>query len=97
MNRLRRDLLEGLRLYGLRSSVCAESLGGGRRRSLNPEPADDLPVNAQRAGFADYTIFTGIDPFALSATDVVLFNVSMNTLNNGAEEVFLSGMGRSQL
>ena len=32
-----------------------------------------------------------LDPFALNASDVVFFNFSMNTLNNGAEEIFLSG------
>ncbi|MEE8164010.1 MAG: PEP-CTERM sorting domain-containing protein, partial [Myxococcota bacterium] len=30
-------------------------------------------------------------PFVLDASDVLLFNFSMSTLNNGAEEFFLSG------
>ncbi len=51
----------------------------------------NLPIIAMGAGWADYAILTGIDPFALSASDVVLFNISMGTLNNGSEEVFLSG------
>jgi PEP-CTERM motif-containing protein len=65
--------------------------GGTLLAELSPEPAANIPVNNQGAGFADYAIATGIDPFALNASDVVLFNFSMNTLNNGAEEFFLSG------
>ena len=59
--------------------------------NLNPQPAANLPVNSQGAGWADYAIFTGIDPFGLNDSDVLLFNISMNTLNDGAEEIFLSG------
>jgi hypothetical protein len=66
--------------------------GGTTIANLSPEPADNLPINAQGAGFADYAIFTGIDPFSLNDNDVLLFNVSMSTLNNGAEEIFLSGL-----
>ena len=66
--------------------------GGTTIANLNPQPAANLPVNSQGAGFADYAIFTGIDPFSLNDSDVLLFNVSMSTLNNGAEEIFLSGM-----
>ena len=51
----------------------------------------NLPVNNQGAGFADYGIYLGIDPFGLADNDVLLFNFSMNTLSNGAEELFLSG------
>ena len=65
--------------------------GGTFLAELDPEPADNIPVISQGAGFADYAIATGIDPFALNDSDVVLFNFSMNTLNNGAEEIFLSG------
>jgi hypothetical protein len=65
--------------------------GGTVLAELDPEPAGNLPVNSQGAGFADYAIATGIDPFALNASDVLLFNFSMSTLNNGAEEIFLSG------
>jgi hypothetical protein len=65
--------------------------GGSVAANLNPEPAANLPVNQQGAGWADYAIFTGINPFSLNDSDVVLFNVSMDTLNNGAEEIFLSG------
>jgi hypothetical protein len=65
--------------------------GGTLLAELNPEPAGNLPVNSQGAGFADYAIATGLDPFALAASDVVLFNFSMSTLNDGAEEIFLSG------
>jgi hypothetical protein len=66
-------------------------IGGTTIANLNPQPAANLPVNSEGAGFADYAIFTGVDPFALNDSDVLLFNVSMNTLNNGAEEIFLSG------
>jgi hypothetical protein len=66
-------------------------LGGTTIAYLNPQPAANLPVNSQGAGFADYAIFTGIDPFSLNDADVLLFNVSMSTLNDGAEEIFLSG------
>jgi hypothetical protein len=65
--------------------------GGTKIANLDPEPAANLPVNSQGAGFADYAIFTGIDPFALNDSDVLLFNVSMSLLNDGAEEIFLSG------
>ena len=65
--------------------------GGTLLASLSPQPADNLPVNSQGAGFADYAIFTGINPFALNDSDVLLFNVSMALLNNGADELFLSG------
>ncbi len=65
--------------------------GGTTIAYLNPQPAANLPVNNQGAGFADYAIFTGIDPFVLNDNDVLLFNVSMSRLNNGAEEIFLSG------
>jgi hypothetical protein len=66
--------------------------GGTLLAGLDPEPAGNIPVNAQGAGFADYAIATGIDPYALAASDVLLFNFSMSTLNNGAEEIFLSGV-----
>ncbi|MDP6635612.1 MAG: PEP-CTERM sorting domain-containing protein [Phycisphaerae bacterium] len=65
--------------------------GGTKIAYLDPEPADNLPVNSQGAGFADYAIFTGVDPYALADSDVLLFNISMDTLSNGSEEIFLSG------
>jgi hypothetical protein len=65
--------------------------GGLTIANLNPQPANNLPVNSQGAGFADYAIFTGIDPYSLNDNDVLLFNISMSHLNNGAEEIFLSG------
>jgi hypothetical protein len=69
-------------------------LGGTLLAFLDPEPAGNLPVIEQGAGFADYAISTGIDPFVLDPMDVVLFNFSMSTLNNGAEEIFLDGTVR---
>jgi hypothetical protein len=65
--------------------------GGTTEAFLSPGTPVNLPLNAQGAGFADYAFLTGIDPFSLNASDVLLFNISMDTLNNGAEEVFLSG------
>lgn len=65
--------------------------GGSTEAFLSPGTPFNLPVNSQGAGFADHAILTGIDPFALNASDVLLFNISMDTLNNGAEEIFLSG------
>jgi hypothetical protein len=70
--------------------------GGTLAAHLNPEPAANLPSNQQGAGWADYAIFTGINPFTLNDSDVVLFNVSMNTLNNGPEELFVSGTYSAQ-
>jgi hypothetical protein len=65
--------------------------GGTTIANLSPQPAANIPVNNQGAGFADYAIFTGIDPFSLNDSDVLLFNISMSDLDNGAEELFLSG------
>ncbi len=66
-------------------------LGGTIIANLNPQPAANLPVISEGAGFADYAIFTGIDPFGLNESDVLLFNVSMNLTSNSSEEIFLSG------
>jgi len=74
------------------ASINQVFTGGSAIAELNPEPADNLPVNTMGAGFADYAIATGIDPFALTASDVVLFNFSMSTLSDGSEEIFLSGV-----
>jgi hypothetical protein len=76
---------------GEQAAINQVYTGGTLSANLSPEPAANLPVNQQGAGWADYAIFTGINPFLLNDSDVVLFNVSMNTLNNGAEEIFLSG------
>ncbi|MCC6680627.1 MAG: PEP-CTERM sorting domain-containing protein [Phycisphaeraceae bacterium] len=65
--------------------------GGSVIANLSPQPAANIPVNSQGAGFADYAIFTGINPFNLNDSDVLLFNVSMSVLSNGSEEIFLSG------
>mgnify|MGYP001545411137 CR=1 FL=1 len=50
-----------------------------------------LSIVEQGAGFADYAIFTGINPFSLNINDVLMFNVSMGSLTSGADEIFLSG------
>ena len=78
-------------LSGTQAGINQVYTGGSTIANLNPQPADNLPVNNQGAGFADYAIFTGIDPYSLNDSDVVLFNISMSHLNNGAEEIFLSG------
>jgi hypothetical protein len=65
--------------------------GGTLAANLVPEPALNIPANNQGAGFADYAIYTHINPFTLADSDVLLFNVSMNTLSNGSEGIFLSG------
>jgi hypothetical protein len=51
----------------------------------------NLPVIRQGAGFADYAIFTGINPYDLEDDDVLLFNQSISFLENGGETKFLSG------
>jgi len=65
--------------------------GGTMIANLSPQPAANLPVISEGAGFADYAIFTGIDPFGLGDGDVLLFNISMSQLIDGSEEIFLSG------
>lgn len=66
--------------------------GGSTIAWLDPQPADNIAINSMGAGFADWAISTGIDPYTLAASDVLLFNFSMSLLNNGAEEIFLSGV-----
>lgn len=75
----------------MQSSIQQVYTGGTLIANLNPQPAKNLPVNNQGAGFADYAIATGINVFTLNNNDVLLFNISMAKLNNGAEEIFLSG------
>lgn len=65
--------------------------GGTKIAYLDPQPADNLPLTNQGAGFADYAILTHIDPYALNASDVLLFNVSMADLSDGPEDIFISG------
>ena len=86
---LRRQAIAGQQPSG--TDVVATLGAGSLIAELNPEPAENLPLTAQGAGFADYAIFTGIDPFALDRSDVLLFNFSMDLLSSGSEEIFLSG------
>lgn len=65
--------------------------GGTIIASLASASGVNLPVISQGAGFADYAILTGVNPFSLDDNDVLLLNVSMSRLSNGAEEIFLSG------
>ena len=76
----------------VQSGILQSYTGGTLIANLNPQPADNLPVNNQGGGFADYAILTGINVYALNDNDVLLFNISMDHLNNGAEEIFLSGL-----
>jgi hypothetical protein len=76
----------------VQAAIDQSYTGGTLLAFLDPEPAANLPVNAQGAGFADYSILTGIDPFAFDRSDVLLFNLSMSQLSNGGEEIFLSGV-----
>jgi hypothetical protein len=78
-------------LSGEQAAIDQVYTGGTMIANLNPQPAANLPVNSQGAGFADYAIFTGINPFDLNDSDVLLFNISMSLLDNGSEEIFLSG------
>lgn len=55
-----------------------------------------LPLNEQGAGFADYAIFTGIDPFdpALDGARLLFFwdsGTVQGPHNDGGESIFLSG------
>jgi len=78
-------------LSGQQAAINQVYTGGTLIANLNPQPAANLPVVSEGAGFADYAIFTGIDPFSLDDDDVLLFNVSMSFLSNGSEEIFASG------
>lgn len=51
----------------------------------------NLPQISQGAGAEDYSLLTGVNPFALNDNDIVLFNISMSNLSNGGEEWFVSG------
>jgi hypothetical protein len=51
----------------------------------------NLSISAQGNGQSDYAIFTGINPFSLNASDVLLFNFSMSSLSSGGETLFVSG------
>ena len=64
--------------------------GGTVLAQLDTAPYN-LPLNAQGAGFADYAIFTGINPYIYPDNYVLLFNQSISLLNDGGETKFLSG------
>lgn len=76
-------------LSGAQAGINQASSGGTLSSWLTS--THNLAVNNQGAGWADYAIFTGIQLSTLNNNDVVLFNVSMDSLNDGAEEVFISG------
>ena len=56
-----------------------------------------LPLNVQGAGFADYGILTGIDPFepAYNDDDRILLFWSSDDHDDGGDKVFLSGSVQS--
>ena len=78
---------------GSQTYINQTNSGGTVIATLDPSIA--LPYNMalveQGAGHADYIVFTGVDPFKLADSDKVLINLSIDKLNNGAEEVYLSG------
>jgi hypothetical protein len=51
----------------------------------------NIPLTNQGAGWGDYAIFTGINPYDYKDDDVFLFNQSISLLDNGGETKFLSG------
>ena len=66
--------------------------GGGTLLATLDASPKVLPLNEQGAGFADYWIFTGIDPFDASLDGArLLFDWSSEGHNDGGETVFLSG------
>ena len=68
-----------------------DQISTGGALIANLDSPVNLPVLFQGAGFADYAIFTGINVFDLDDSDTLLFDISFENLNNGAEEIFLSG------
>jgi hypothetical protein len=83
---------------GTQNYIKQDYKGGTLLAELDPSILDggppkfyNLPLNVQGAGFADYAIFTGIDPYNLEDDDVLLFNQSISFLRNGGETKFLSG------
>ena len=78
---------------GNQSDINQNFFGGTVAAQLDSDYNNpyNLPVQQQGAGWADYAIHTGIDPFTLEDDDTVLINFSMSELNSGAEELFLSG------
>lgn len=59
--------------------------------NLVDPPFYNIPLNVQGGGYADYAIFTGINPYDYADDDIVLFNQSISFLSNGGETKFLSG------
>jgi hypothetical protein len=74
------------------NAIDPTSVSGTTLASLDPSmtPAV-LPLVSQGAGFADYAIFTGINPYSLAEDDVVVFNQKLSGLTNGTETKFLIG------
>lgn len=71
--------------------------GGTLVSTIDPSVAPmNLDLTEQGAGFADWIIFSRLDPFTLDDNDLVLINLSMSKLNNGAEEIFISGTFSSE-
>jgi len=65
--------------------------GGEVISTLYAEPFDNLVITQQGAGYADFALNTGINPFDYADDDILMFNISMADLNNGTEEWYLSG------
>lgn len=59
----------------------------------NLDGVKQLDLNEQGAGFADYFIQTGIDPYDPAYTDEtrIAFHIVLSDLDDGGETIFLSG------
>ncbi len=64
----------------------------------NLDSAKTLPLNEQGAGWADYAILTGIDPFDSAFTDEtrILVHWDSSGHDDGGESIFISGTYSSE-
>ena len=74
------------------NSTGSSYTGGTLAAWLDTSPKI-LPLNVQGAGFADYIIFTGVDPFDSAYADStrILFFWDSSDHDDGGETYFLSG------
>ncbi len=69
---------------------------GTRIAKLASDAPYSLPQVATGTGRADYFVLTGVNPFAFSASDRILFHTSLSGLGAGGEDIFLSGTHRAE-
>lgn len=76
----------------VQNSTGSGYTGGALAAWLDATPKA-LPLNVQGAGFADYIIMTGVNPFDSAFTDStrILFFWDSSDHDNGGETFFLSG------